>query len=266
MKIKKLKFINLIFSLAFIFIFSFEVFAQEPKKRVVDNAGLLSASEIEKLSSKLDHISEDRQCDIVVLTEKSIANKSAMQYADDYFDYNGYGIGKDSSGILLLVSMENRDWHISTSGYGITAFTDAGIEYISKKFLPSLKSGNYTESFEMFADLCDNFLLQASTDKPYDRGNLPKDPLSKMWISGSILIGLFVAFVVTSRMKKQLKTVNSEYKADDYVREGSLNVKNSRDMFLYSNVTRHRREKSTSGSSTHIGSSGRSHGGGGGKF
>ena len=75
-----------------------------------------------------------------------------MAYADDFYDYNGYGYGDSRDGILLLISMEERDWRISTCGYGITVFTDAGQEYISDKFLPYLSDGDYSEAFTKYAD------------------------------------------------------------------------------------------------------------------
>ena len=99
-----------------------------------------------------------------------------MNYADDFYDYNGYGYGENRDGILLLISMENRDYWISTYGYGMTAFTDAGLAYIQDQFLSDLSDGNYFESFTTFAELCDSFITQARTEKPYDTGNLPRPP------------------------------------------------------------------------------------------
>ena len=247
--------------------FSFGAFAAQSKSRLIDNAKLLSSSEFEKLSSKLGEISERQQMDIVILTEQSLGGKSPQDYADDYFDYNGYGIGADKSGILLLLNMEGRDWHISTKGHAITVFTDAGLEYISDKFLPKLKSKDYGEAFEIFANLCDEFITHANTDKPYDSGNLPKNPFNVwLWVPVAILVGVFVAWMVMAYMKKQLKTSEKKAKADDYIQKNSLKIKNSRDIFLYSNIIRHARPKSNSGSSTHRSSSGSIHGGRGGKF
>lgn len=51
--------------------------------------------------------------------------------ADDFYDYNGYGYGEEGDGIIFLISMEERKWQISTCGFGITAFTDAGQEYMA---------------------------------------------------------------------------------------------------------------------------------------
>ena len=99
-------------------------------QRFVDEAGLLTGSEGSDLLDQLNEISERQQVDVVVVTVDSLEGASATEYADDFYDLNGYGFGDEGDGILLLISMEERDWAISTSGFGITAFTDAGLEYL----------------------------------------------------------------------------------------------------------------------------------------
>ena len=246
----------------------------DTRERVVDMAELLSDSDKTALLSKLDEISERQKMDIVVLTVNTLDGKTPRDYADDFYDYNGYGFGENKDGILLLVSMEDRDWWISTTGYGITALTDAGIEYISKKFLSDLSDGDYAQAFTTYAELCDQFITQAKTGEPYDTGNLPKEPFNVAWnILVAFVIGLVVAFVVTNIMKKQLKTVQLKSEANNYVKSNSMIVTENRDLFLYNQVSRRARPKETDnrsgssgGSSTHTSSSGSSHGGGGGKF
>lgn len=246
----------------------------DTRERVVDMAELLSDSDKTALLSKLDEISERQKLDIVVLTVNTLDGKTPRDYADDFYDYNGYGFGENKDGILLLVSMEDRDWWISTTGYGITALTDAGIEYISKKFLSDLSDGDYAQAFTTYAELCDQFITQAKTGEPYDTGNMPKEPFNVAWnILVAFVIGLVVAFVVTNIMKKQLKTVQLKSEANNYVKSNSMIVTENRDLFLYNQVSRRARPKETDnrsgssgGSSTHTSSSGSSHGGGGGKF
>ena len=246
----------------------------DTRERVVDMAELLSDSDKTALLSKLDEISERQKLDIVVLTVNTLDGKTPRDYADDFYDYNGYGFGENKDGILLLVSMEDRDWWISTTGYGITALTDAGIEYISEKFLSDLSDGDYAQAFTTYAELCDQFITQAKTGEPYDIGNMPKEPFNVAWnILVAFVIGLVVAFVVTNIMKKQLKTVQLKSEANNYVKSNSMIVTENRDLFLYNQVSRRARPKETDnrsgssgGSSTHTSSSGSSHGGGGGKF
>ena len=270
----KKKIFTVLFTLFLFMVSSMPSFAAEDMPRLVDNADLLTSSEESTLLSKIDEISERQQTDIVVVTVNTLDGKTPMEYADDFYDYNGYGFGDDADGILLLISMEDRDWYITTTGYGITAITDAGREYISKKFRSDLSKGKYAAAFTTYAELCDEFITQAKTGTPYDVGNLPKEPFDfGMSIIIALVIGLAVAFFVTNIMKKQLKTVQLQYEAKKYIKDNSMNVTEHNDLFLYTHVDRYlkakdddSKEEPKGGSSTHTSSSGRTHGGGGGKF
>ena len=162
--------------------------------------------------------------------------------------------------------MEGRDWYITTTGYGITAFTDAGREYIADKFLEDLSDGNYAEAFMTYANLCDKFITQAKTGEPYDSGNLPKKPFNFLVCAiVSLVIGLLVALVVTGIMKSKLKGVRFQQGAGSYIKEGSMNVTESRDLFLYTHLDMKEKPRDND-SGTHTSSSGTTHGGGGGNF
>ncbi len=148
------------------------------KPTVIDRANLLTDSEAESLSKRLKEIGSAYKCDVVVATVPSLGLKTAEEYADDFFDYNGYGYGAtpdangttvDGDGILLLLSTEARDFAVSTSGYGITAFTDYGIqEYLEPKFLPYLGYNDYAGGFNAYADGCTELLKMAREEFPYD--------------------------------------------------------------------------------------------------
>jgi uncharacterized membrane protein YgcG len=148
------------------------------KPTLVDHAHLLTQNQAEALSIRLKEIGSEYRCDVVIVTVQSLGNKTSEAYADDYFDYNGYGYGAkpneegttiDGDGILLLLAMEDRDFAISTSGYGITAFTDYGIqEYLETSFLPYLSDNDYSRGFSAFADGCEYLLKTARDGIPYD--------------------------------------------------------------------------------------------------
>lgn len=141
--------------------------------RLIDYAELLDDTEYTELESKLDRISEEYDCDVAVITEDSIDGEDEVAYADDFFDYNDYGMGEDKSGVLFLITMSERKWCISTHGAAIDIFTDRGQEYISGEIKPSLSAGDYYEAFDTFADLCEQFIIQAESGEPYDVDNMP---------------------------------------------------------------------------------------------
>lgn len=244
--------------------------------RLVDEAELLSKSEAEKLLATLDEISERRQLDIVVVTNNSLGEKNVTQYADDFFDYNGYGFGENHDGILLLLSMDTREWAISTCGSGIDIFTDRGQEYMTDEFLPYISDGEYYDGFNRFAELCDEFAGEyADSGKAYDYGNMPKQPFG--WfkaIIGSLAIGLVAGLIVALVLCSQLNSVKPQNLADEYAKKGSLKLTEKNDLYLYHTITRTARPKDTDsssggssgGSSSHSSSSGSSHGGSHGHF
>ncbi len=236
--------------------------------RLVDDAGLLTSEEGNKLLVKLDEISERQRLDVAIVTKDSLGGLSPAQLADDIFDDFGYGIGTGFDGILLLVSMEEKNWAISTHGYGKIVFTEAGQKFIVDSFIKDLGKGNYVKAFNRYAELCDDFITQARADKPYDSKNLPKKSLSSMWILFSLAGGAIIALISTGMMKSSLKTVSMQAAADSYVVQNSMNITNNQDLFLYNTVDRTAKPKKeeSSGSSTRTSSSGREHGGSSGKF
>ena len=243
----------------------------EGRSRLIDLSNLLTDEQKKELSDKLDTLSNELNFDIVVLTVDDLEGKSAMAYADDFYDYNGYNI----DGCILLVTMTTREYWISTSGYGITAITDKGIELMADSFVPYLGYDEYYEAFNTFADFCYDYVIEARENKPYDVNHMPKEKFNvPMYLGISSLIGLLVALVVCLIFKGQLRSVMSKPFAFDYIKEGSFNLTRVRDIYLYRRVRKTRKPEPTKssggggggGSSVHFSSSGRSHGGGGGHF
>lgn len=237
--------------------------------RVVDDADLLTTEEEQTLIATLDAVSVKHGVDVAIVTVSSLGGKSARDYADDYYDINGYGLGAGDDGILLLIGMETRDYYITTHGYGITALTDAGIEYVSSCFRPYLSSGDWAQAFDVYATECDALIARAKAGDPYDVHDVKAPFPVAQSIGISLVVGLVAALIVTGILKGQLKSVRRQTAANSYVRQNSLHITASHDRFLYRNVSRRAKPKDTGGgggSSVHTSSSGRSHGGGGGKF
>lgn len=213
-----------------------------------DEAGLLTSGEEARLEQTLQRYSDRHGVDIVVVTVDSLGGKSAMAYADDYYDYNGYA----PDGVLLLVSMAEREWWITTSGSCIRALNDRALDQISGSFLPELSDGRYYAAFTSYAEACDLALS----------GKAPSDGSFGM----SLLIGAVLALAAVGVMAYQMKSVRPQPGAASYIRPGSLNITASSDRFLYNHVTRRARSQSSSSGGSHRSSSGRSHGGHGGRF
>lgn len=225
--------------------------------RVVDDADLLSPAEEAELIAQLNRISNSLEFDVVVVTTMDSSGKSAMEYADDFYDYNGYGYGDDYDGALLLVNMYTREWWISTCGYGIEALSDYDIDEMAEEFLPYLSSEYYYDAFSTYAQLCEEYVTAAREGEKF--------PVITM-LGVSAVIGMIVGLISVSVMKGKLKSVRRQDTASGYVVNGRINLHTRTDRFLYVHRERERLPEPSKGSSTHVSSSGRRHGGGGGRF
>jgi len=193
--------------------------AKRLQNRLVDSAALLDALEEKELLFTLNEISARQECDIVIVTVDALDGKTATEYADDFFDYNGYGYGKTRDGILLLISMEARDWALSTHGYGIEAFTDAGQAYMMDDFvLPCLSDDDFYGAFTEFAAQCDAFLTQAANDEPYDSHNLPGSWEDVYFPTHEVELllddGELLSAAEESELRAQLKDISERHACD----------------------------------------------------
>ena len=232
----------LTFLLLCLFSVSASATAEEASLRLVDGADLLTDSEESSLISRLDEISREFEYDIVIITTETYGTKSPLEFTKDAFVSGNYGMGENGSGVILTVSIKDRQWYIEFFGDSELPEGTAMSEY----FLDDLKNGNYYDAFYSFAEA-------AYTELRFLFG-------STLLIC--LAVGLVIAFIITSVMKGKLKSVHYQNHAREYVRKGSFKLDHSRDLFLYSTVTRVARPKNTSSGGGRSGGGG-SRGGGG---
>lgn len=225
---------------------------------IADDAGVLSYGDLRSFENRARQISSDYPYEVAVYFTDSLGYKSAMEYADDYWDYNGYGYGSDHSGILLLVCPASRDYWISTCGDGIDMFDDSRLENIDDDVVSHLRYDDWSGACESFLNDCEYYLEKGMPEKPSVLTALPFCAL------GGFLFGL----APVNSMKGQLKSVRQQSSARNYVPEGGVRIDVRNDVLVNRLVTRRRIEENnrSSGSGTHFSSSGVSHGGRGGKF
>ena len=106
---------------------SYQDFAASEFSLVLDEADLLTDEEESQLLDKLE---------VAVATVESKDGNEMNYFTDHFFDENGYGTGENHDGILFMVSIGDREWHITTHGYGMTAFNDDGLAYLKENVEP----------------------------------------------------------------------------------------------------------------------------------
>lgn len=235
---------------------------------VVDEADILTPQQEDDLAGLAQSIINTYDMDVVVVVVSSLEGKTPQAYADDYYDANGYGVGEDYSGVLFLLSITDRDYAISTCGEAIDALSDQDIEYLLDCVFDDFRNGDYYLGLRTYLENLENEFYDYSVNK--DAAPKSKAPnYGKIGIF-SLAIGAGAGGIGVATMRSGMNTAKPQIGAQSYLANNSFALPVNRDTFLYTRMTRTPIQTSSSGSrsrgSTHVGSSGRTHGGGSRKF
>ena len=208
------------------------VFALD-QPRFYDEAALLSEADAKALNDKLDALSQQQNFDYAIVTMPALQGNPVDDVAKWYYDNYGIGAGVNHDGVLLLISMEDRDWCICCGGSGNHIINADAKEHISDAMLPDLSAGNYARAFNTFTDESNAIYEMAKAGETY---KAPFPFFSRLLLS--LVISLIVALIAVSAMKSNLRSVVKQTAAASYVVPGSLHIEQSTERYLYSNVTR----------------------------
>ena len=251
------KIVSLLLALMLCLSLTIAVSAASGERFLYDEADLLSRDEEGKLAQRLEQVSRDTGAQLVIVTLPSVEGGDVTAYTDYLYDSMGFGYGQYRDGVLLLVSMSPRRYEILSNGYAADAIGSWEISSLCGIMDLYLPDGSYYTAFYYFINECEDYLDYYQNGSPFRVGRS---------LVISLVIGLGVGLIVAFVLKGQLKTVRSQYRAHDYVRAGSMKVNIQRDIFLFRNVTRTRRERDNdsgpSRSSRSSGGPSRSRGGG----
>lgn len=254
-----------------------------------DFADLVDQFKEKELLNRLEEISETYECEVAVLTVSTTSGKDLTEFADDYYDTFGFGYSENDDGIMLVITMDIREYVITANGTATEIFSDSDFVFIENEFIGFLKEEEYYDAFSAFASGCEsvlyNYLYGNEDVVPYGKDEIPdpepaisNNPLSEMlslkWIGVSVIIGIVIGFIYLAFLKSQMKSVKRQPAASEYIVPGSFNLTQQRDIYLYGNVKKTPKPKSNNsssgkssfGGSARVSSSGRVHTGTRGKF
>ena len=223
-----------------VLLLSFPAFAAE---RIIDNAGLLSAGEKADLEKRMEGIASTYNFNLIILTEKSIGGEDAIDYSWNYLDSKGLD-GKTWDGCLLLQSTGERDYAFTASGRGDKILNNTAYNKLENDVVSFLKRDDYAGAYGVFISVWEEFLVLESRGRSY---NFLRDAKTHMFfLIGAWAIAFLTGFIVVFRLKAQMNTALPKTQADSYIMPGSLALTNQQDRFLYSTVTKTKRQSSSS--------------------
>ena len=135
---------------------NFQFFSDENAPRVVDNADLLTDEEEADLEDMIATVIKDTGHDLVVVTDVTDYGLGQMGFADDFFDYNGYGIGSEREGALFFCDMDPNDrggWCSCHGSDTRALYTESVANNIDDIVYNYLGQGEYSKAFNSWVSL-----------------------------------------------------------------------------------------------------------------
>lgn len=255
--------------------------------QVIDNANLFSSTEIDQMNSIIARIEREHDVDMVVLTttdtpdDYSESMWKIRDYADDFYDNGGYGMGEDLSGMLILLDMNNRVMWLSTGGVMFEYINDSREEDILDRAYTHLSMGDYSEAIIAALERVETLMNKGRAEGTFLYDEVTGKRLSGVHnalttgeIGVAAIAGLVAAGLVFACVGGSYNLKGSTY---SYDRSANTSVRLTRDNEVYVRqfTTRTPRNSGShgpngggpsGGSGVHRSSGGRSHGGGGRRF
>lgn len=241
---------------------------------VDDQAELFSQEEEQELTSRIGELTADWHMDFVVVTTEDAEGKTSEEYADDYYDYNGYA----DDGVLYLIDLDNGSVWISTKGKMIRYLTDARVDAVIDAGYENLKDKDYAEGILQMLNETESYLEDGIPSNQYnydtETGKVSRYRSITVYEAlGAAVVALLCGggFVVAVLGSYRLKRKTYRY---PYESQAKVRFTRRDDQYVNRIITHRRIPKNPppgSGgggggggqSSVHTSSSGSSHGGGG---
>ena len=138
-------------------------------RRVFDFAGLMSEREIASLEEIIANMRKQWNMDIIVLTSFDAKTDKSQDFADNFYDTNGFGEDSDFRGFVFFIDMHNRVGTVSTTGLMIRYVTDSRLDLFFDIVYPYLASGEYGQAAYMALDQISSYLSAGIPDGQYNQ-------------------------------------------------------------------------------------------------
>ena len=243
---KKKAIASLLFALCLLLCMTAAAHAEARIDYVSDYAGLLSDAQRQDLSNLAARVSDEYNFGVFVVVVndyKSYVNGSIADFSENVFHRYGLGRGQKEEGVLLAMSMSNRDYDIYAHGdFGNYAFTDYGKRQLADSFLDNFRGNDWEGGFRDFIENSGNMLEMARNGRPVDTWIADQAETGPRMTLGKLLVSLGVGCLTggatVGGMKRQMKTAVRQTGAANYVAQGGVRLSNKRDDFVNRSVTR----------------------------
>lgn len=169
--------------------------------KIYDYAKLIPDDKEKEIYNMIKKFISKYNMDMAIVTINENPKSSSMGYADDFYDYNDFGVGVNKNGLLFLIDMDNRKMWISTTGKAIEIYNDKRIDAILDYTYDKISKKDYSGCAEQFIKYATYFAKKGRNggDTIISTSKMIKSSL----ICSSIATAIFIIIGVCSHRKPQ---------------------------------------------------------------
>ncbi len=155
-------------SIAMLLILMFSVSAFAGFNTVVDDgASLFTEYDMLNIDEAANELAAETDFSVAVVTTDDAMGKSAMEFADDYYDSLIFDKGWSENGILFLIDMDNREIYVSCAGLCIDEYSDYELNLIIDSGYSYITQGEYSECVVSMIYNAEKLALESDENSSY---------------------------------------------------------------------------------------------------
>ncbi len=220
---------------------------------VTDAAELMTEEQAATLEQMAEDIAGKYGCGVYVVTVgdyRDLEDTDVQTCAEDLYEYFDLGVGEEKNGILLMLSMEDRDYALIAFGQKAHySFTDYGSRVLAGEFLDNFRSDDWYGGFYDYVEKAGEMLALAESGTPVDDYSedepeySPPSRADRIRMSAIIglILGVIIAAITCGVFKRQMKNAVKAVGAERYIaRENGMVMNDRYDRFTHQTVHRER--------------------------
>jgi uncharacterized protein len=166
----------------------------DPPRLVNDFANVLKPNEREALEKKLVAYNDSTSTQIAIVTMPNLGGYDAASFSFELAEKWGIGRKNKNNGILILMSVQERDVFIAP-GYGIEAYIPDAIakRIVNQYLIPNFRQGNFYKGFDEATNVMIGLLSGKFTADNMDGNEIP------LWLIVLIIVIIVVLIILVNK-------------------------------------------------------------------
>ncbi|MGM9566969.1 MAG: TPM domain-containing protein [Clostridia bacterium] len=202
-----------------------------------DETGRPSPEELYSLNDEAERIAEEYFCGVygyIVGDYETYNSESVYEAAKTIYQINDLGVGEDHDGVLLLLSMEERDYALIAYGdFANGTFTDAGKDYMADVFLSSFGNDDWYGGFLDYLEVSEEMVAAEISGTSADVYEGSDDGSVIVSVLIILLVPCGIALLICLLLRRGMKTARKKYTAEEYISGEKVEVTVREDHFSH---------------------------------